>query len=225
MTTRPRLRTPLTAEQTDIITNRLHTAVLGDVLDQMGHRAQFLDPAIRPLDPTRRLVGRAMTVLEEDTGDVETNFGLMFEALDQIGPGEIYLAAGGSPTYAMWGELMSRTAKARGGVGTVLAGYMRDTPQVREMGYPVFSLGSYAQDQRGRGHVTDYRCPLTIGSVTVHDGDVVVGDEDGVLIIPADALDDCLERSVTKLGIEDEIGERLAAGADSKAMFEEYGVM
>ncbi len=208
-----------------LIEARLHTAVLGDVLDQMGHRAQFLPPELRPLQPGKRLVGMAMTVREEDTDDPDTNFGRMFEALDQIGPGEIYLAAGGSPSYAMWGELMSRTAAARGAVGAVVAGYMRDTPLVRDLGFPVFSLGSYAQDQRGRGQVTGYRCTLQVGAVTVEDGDVVVGDEDGVVIVPSAALSECLDRAVTKLGIEDEIGERLAGGAASAAMFAEYGVM
>jgi len=208
-----------------LIRDRLHTAVLGDVLDLMGYRAQFLPANIRPLLPEIRLVGRAMTVYETDTTDADTNFGKMFEALDQVGPGEIYFAAGGSGTYAMWGELMSRTARARGGVGAVLGGPMRDTPAIRALGFPVFSTGSYAQDQRGRGHVTDYRCRLALGQVTIEDGDIVVGDEDGVLIIPDSALEECLARAVEKAGIEDQIGEHLEKGADSKAMFEQFGVM
>lgn len=216
---------PLDSDVVATIRNRLNTAVLGDVLDAMGHRDQFLPPTLRPLHPAIRLVGRAMTVREEDTVDPATNFGLMFEALDQVGPGEIYLAAGGSGTYAMWGELMSRSAMARGGVGAVLVGPMRDTPAVRELGFPVFSTGSYAQDQRGRGHVTAYRCGLAVGRVTVDDGDVIVGDEDGVLVIPAAALAEAVDRAIVKLGIEDEIGELLARGEASQAMYDRFGVM
>ena len=132
---------PLDAATVSLIRDRLHTAVLGDVLDAMGLRMQFLPQTIRPLLPTVRIVGRAMTVREEDTSDPATNFGRLFEALDQIGAGEIYVAAGGSGTYAMWGELMSRTARARGAVGAVMSGPMRDTPAVRALEFPVFSTG------------------------------------------------------------------------------------
>jgi regulator of RNase E activity RraA len=125
----------------------------------------------------------------------------------------------------MWGELMSRTARARGAVGAVVGGPMRDTPAIRAIEFPVFSTGSYARDQRGRGQVTDYRCTLELGGVTVDDGDVVVGDEDGVLIIPSASLGECLKRAVEKIGIEDQIGELLEGGADSAAMFDKFGVM
>ena len=94
----------------------LFTAVVGDVLDLMGLTHQFLPPAIRPLHPEMIVVGRAMPVLEADVfaGESEgpgplsaKTFGLMLEALDDLRPGEVYLATGGSPRYALWGELMS----------------------------------------------------------------------------------------------------------------------
>jgi 4-hydroxy-4-methyl-2-oxoglutarate aldolase len=218
---------PLDPANIATIRDRLHTAVLGDTLDVMGLRRQFLPQAVRPLLPDVRLVGRAMTVREEDiiSSGGDGDFGRMFEALDQIGPGEIYVAAGGAGGYAMWGELMSRTARARGAVGAVVSGPMRDTPAVRNLGFQVFSSGSYALDQRGRGLVTDYRCRLDFGGVTVNDGDIVVGDEDGVLIVPEAALEECLSRALAKIGIEDEIGARLEEGADSKALFDKFGVM
>lgn len=216
---------PLAPATTALIRDRLHTAVLGDVLDVLGFRTQFLPQSVRPLLRGVRLVGRAMTVVEEDTTDPTTEFGLTFRALDQLGPGEVYLAAGGSGDYAMWGELMSRTARARGAVGAVVLGPMRDTPAVRALEFPVFSSGSYAQDQRGRGQVVGYRTTLDAGGVLVNDGDVLVGDEDGVLVIPQAHLDEVLVRAIAKLRIEDEIGTHLASGAASQAMFDRFGVM
>ena len=216
---------PLEARTVNLIRERLHTAVLGDILDVIGLRHQFLPPQVRPLHPGVRMVGRAMTVQEEDNDDISRQFGKMFEALDQLGQGEIYLAAGGSGAYAMWGELMTSSAIARKAAGAVLVGPMRDTAAVRALGLPVFSTGSYAQDQRGRGQVVAYRSRLTIGRVVVDDGDIIVGDEDGVLVIPADRLDEVLERAVAKVGIEDEIGKRLARGESSQEMFDAYGVM
>ena len=104
-----------------------------------------------------------MTVLEADTeGEVDAGFGLMFRALDDLRPGEIYVCTGASPRYALWGGLMSARAMTLGAVGAVLDGYHRDTREILDLGFPVFSSGAYAQDQRLRGQVLDFRCPITL---------------------------------------------------------------
>ena len=94
----------------DLIREHLSTSVLGDVMDKMGLRRQFLPPSIRALSPEMKLVGRAMPVREEDCaeGDVGPgDFGLMFKALDDLKADEVYICTGASPNYALWGELMS----------------------------------------------------------------------------------------------------------------------
>src|ERR1700712_875886 len=111
----------MTAQLHDLlvpIKTRLSTALLGDVLDAMGATHQFLPPGLRPLNPAHVLAGFAMTVLEadcaSDAGGAAADaaaFGLMFKALDDLAPDEIYICTGGSPRYALWGELM--TARAR----------------------------------------------------------------------------------------------------------------
>src|SRR3954469_17679875 len=95
----------------------LSSAVLGDILDTLGFTHQFLPPTVRPLRTDMVVVGRAMPVLEADYpehGDEDGQtalsgkpFGLMLEALDDLQPDEVYIASGGSPQYALWGELMS----------------------------------------------------------------------------------------------------------------------
>jgi regulator of RNase E activity RraA len=207
------------------IGGELNTAVIGDILDEMGFRRQFLPPEIRALDPDVTMVGHAMPVVEQDTSGPEDPFGKMFEALDSLRPNEIYLAAGSSMTYALWGEMMTTVALRKKAAGAVLHGYIRDTNKVRRLGLPVFACGSYAQDQRGRGRVTAYRVPIEIGGVRIEPGDILVGDADGVLAIPARAAAECVRRARHKLSTESEVLKELVGGLDSAAAFDKFGVM
>lgn len=203
----------------------LNTAVIGDILDEMGHRRQFLPASIRPLVPEMVMAGFAMPVLERDTNGPEEPFGQMFEALDSLKQDEIYLAAGGSMSYAFWGEMMTTVAMNKGAAGAVLHGYIRDTLKIKALGMPVFSCGSYAQDQRGRGRVIAYRKPIEIGGVLVEPGDILVGDVDGVVCLPARAAEECVERALGKMATEGKVLDDLTKGLDSSAAFKKYGVM
>ncbi|WP_246687261.1 MULTISPECIES: RraA family protein [unclassified Mesorhizobium] len=118
--------------------DELFVAVVGHVMDTLGLRHQFLPPLFKPVDEKTRLLGRAMPVLEshiffsnEPTHNrlMTKPFGLMFEALDDLKPGEIYVASGASPRYALWGELMSTRAKILGAHGALVDGFVRDTDQ------------------------------------------------------------------------------------------------
>ena len=100
-----------------IARTELFTALVGDVLDKMGYLHQFLPPGIKPLRRDMIVIGRAMPVLEADVfaerqqdthlDVMRKPFGLMFEALDQLKAGEVYICSGSSPRYALWGGLMS----------------------------------------------------------------------------------------------------------------------
>lgn len=211
--------------QLEIIRQELSTAILGDVLDALGRRRQFLPPQIRPLAPTGTLAGLAMPVLEVDAASDNADFGLMFEALDSLREGEVYVAAGGSADYAMWGELMTRRALACGAAGVVVDGFVRDAALIRELGFPAFSCGAYAQDQRGRGRVVEFRKDIRIGAVDIRPGDIVVGDDDGVLIVPRDLADDCIARALEKKSVEERIAREIEAGLTTAEAFKKYGTM
>ena len=156
------------AELFDLLRKQLYTAIVGDVLDTFGRRRQFFPSQCRPLRADMVVAGRAMTVLEVDIAqEPDQPFGLMFEALDSLRPHEVYVAAGGSLTYALWGELMSTAARARGATGAVLASMSRDTRGILALDFPVFSYGCYAQDQRGRGQVMAHHVPIEIEGVQV----------------------------------------------------------
>ena len=207
----------------------LFTAVVGDVMDRIGLRHQFLPPDIRPLRADMVVVGRAMTVLEadhEESADVPEGFGLMFRALDDLKPGEVYICAGASPTYALWGGLMSTRAGRLGATGAVLDGFHRDTREIVELGFPVFSKGAYAQDQRGRGLVIDFRVPIGFANgCQIAPGDVIFGDIDGVVVIPKAAAQEVVRLALDKVNGEANVRRMIAEGQTTEDVFKKTGIM
>lgn len=216
------------------IKGNLNTAVVGDIMDQLGFQNQFLTPKIKPLRDDMIVVGRAMPVLETDTLDntstssnamLKKPFGLMLEALDQLKENEIYLCTGGTPTYALWGELMSTRALQCGASGAVLNGYSRDTLGILKLNFPTFSYGTYAQDQAPRGKVIDFRVPIKIDNVAITPGDVVFGDIDGVCIIPQEIDKKVVELAIEKVKGENLVRKSIEAGMSSVEAFNKYGIM
>ena len=215
------------------IRESLFTAMIGDVMDQAGLTRQFLLPEIRALKPETVLVGRAMPVLEADCdGDADGHngspdaFGLMFRALDSLKPREVYICTGASPRYALWGGLMSTKAAALGASGVVLDGYHRDTREILTLDLPVFSAGAYAQDQRLRGQVIDFGCTIEFGNgCRVAPGDIIVGDIDGVLAIPAEQVADIVHRALTKVAAEERVRLLIASGQKTEEIFATTGIM
>jgi regulator of RNase E activity RraA len=93
------------------------------------------------------------------------------------------------------------------------------------MSLPVFARGSYAQDQRGRGRVVAYREPVRIAEVAVRPGDLIVGDDDGVLVVPSDVAAECVEKALEKRRMENVIAQEIEAGLSTTEAWEKYGVM
>jgi regulator of RNase E activity RraA len=204
----------------------LYTPVVGDILDDLGFTHQFLPAPIQPLREAMTLAGRAMPVVMVDVyGKQKHPFGLLTEALDQLQPGEIYLASGGEMRCAYWGEILTATAKRRGAVGAVINGFHRDTPKVLEQDWPVFSRGRFAQDSAVRTQVTAYRCAIEVGPVTVQPGDLVFGDLDGVVIVPKAVEAEVVERALGKARGEKLVRKEIEAGLSSTAAFKKYGIL
>lgn len=222
------------AELFALIRSELFTAVVGDVLDALGYQHQFLPPGIMPLDKRMRVVGRAMPVLEADvfsaTGDsvgplAGKPFGLLFEALDDLKPDEIYIATGSSLRYALWGGLMSIRALHLKAAGAVLDGFARDTNEIEALGFSVFCRGAYAQDQGPRGKVIDYRTPIEIEGVRINPGDLLFGDREGVLVIPRQVEAEAIERALEKVRTENKVAEAIRGGMSTADAFATFGVM
>ncbi|HEX9047795.1 MAG TPA: RraA family protein [Verrucomicrobiae bacterium] len=209
-----------------LCTNELYTPVVGDILDDLGFTHQFLPQPIQPLREEMRLAGRAMPVVMIDVfGKQKKPFGLLTEALDQLQPGEIYLASGGDMRCAYWGEILTATAKKRGAVGAVINGFHRDTPKVLEQNWPVFSRGRFAQDSAVRTQVVDYRCPIEIGQVSVQPNDLIFADLDGVVVVPRAVEAEVIERGLAKARGEKLVRKEIEAGMSSTAAFKKYGIL
>src|SRR5712671_3378629 len=209
-----------------IIQEELYTPVVGDILDDLGLTHQFLPQPIQPMREEMKLVGRAMPVLMIDVhGKQKHPFGKLTEALDQLQPGEIYLASGGAMRCAYWGEILTATAKKRGATGAVIDGFHRDTPRVLEQNWPVFSCGRFAQDSAVRTQVVDYHCPIEIGQVSVQPGDLVFGDLDGVVIVPKKIEAEVIERALAKARGEKLVRKEIESGLSSTAAFKKYGIL
>ena len=214
---------------------KLFPAVIGDILDTMGLMKQFLSPQIKALRPDMVVLGRAMPVVEANafaatqaqgqTSLSRKPFGLLFEALDDLHPNEVYIATGCAPQFALWGGLMTTRAMHLKAAGAVLDGYSRDTPEILEAGFPVFSLGGYAQDQRPRGKVIDYRVGIEIGGVRIAPGDLIFGDLDGVLVIPRAAEEEAIRRALEKASAENQVRDAIRAGMSTVEAFRTFGVM
>ncbi len=218
----------------EILKSRLFTAVVGDVLDQMGLKRQFLPPGLAPLKPDQKIAGRAMPVLEADVfeeigtgaGPLSAKrFGLLFEALDSLKPGEVYVAHTPVPRYALWGGLMTTRALHLKAAGAVIDGFVRDASEIEPLGLPVFSRGLYAQDQGPRGKVIDYRCAIEIGGVRIEPGDLIYGDREGVLVIPQAAEDEAIRRAIEKAETENQVAIAIRNGMSTVEAFETFGVM
>lgn len=218
-----------------LMRTRLFPAVVGDILDTLGLTHQFLPPAIKPVEQRMVVAGRAMPVLESNSFSraepegksplSQQAFGLLFQALDDLAPNEVYVATGCAPQFALWGGLMTTRAMHLKAAGAVLDGYSRDTTEVLELGLPVFSLGGYAQDQGPRGKVVDYRVPVEIQGIRVRPGDIVYGDRDGVLIIPREVEVEAISLALEKVATESAVRKAIENGMSTVEAFNTFGVM
>lgn len=214
------------AELFATIRKKLYTAVVGDVLDHMGHRTHFLPPDIRPLRADMVVAGRAAPVLVGDApGTPDDRFGKLLQALDALREHDVYITNGGQTPYSLWGELLSTRAAHLKAAGAVMNGYCRDEAGILELDFPVFCWGSYALDISFRGKVLDYGVPTVVGDVPVAPGDVVFGDRDGVLVVPARLADEVFEKALEKVHGENMVRDAFRKGMSAVEAFEKFGVM
>ena len=156
---------------------------------------------------------------------MEKPFGLIFEALDSLKPNEVYVCSGSSPTYALWGGLMTVRAIHLKAAGAVVDGYHRDTREIRRLGFPCFSYGNYAQDQGPRGKAMDYRLPIRVGNTYIKPGDILFGDIDGVCVIPREAEEEAFAGAIEKARGENTVKQELQSGTSTVEAFRKYGIM
>jgi len=213
----------------EAVARDLYTAVLSDVLDELGYRDQAMPAHIRPLDDEIPMVGRARTGAYREVYTVvpgDNPYALEIALVDDLKPGEIaVLGCGGSTRIAPWGELLSTAARARGAAGCLTDGFVRDIRPIRRMKFPVFHGGIAPLDSKGRGKVAEIDVPIHVAGVAVAPGDLVVGDADGVVVVPRAVEATALEKAFAKVRGENDTRQELERGAIGVGVFARHGIL
>lgn len=211
----------------DRIAEHLYSSVLADILDDHGLRQQVLDHEVRPLYNGAKVAGRAATMLAVEVSKLPDNpYEQLMELLDGIVPGEVVVGAVQSrANAAIWGELLSTHTRAKGGRGVVLDGLSRDSWGIAEMKFPVFARGLSPADSKGRLEVIAIRGTIPVAGVSVSNGDLLLADEDGVVVVPRDVEDEVIRLAFEKVSGEDVMRDILRKGANLRAVFKEHGIL
>jgi len=211
------------------IRQRLYTAVLSDVLDELGYRDQAMPPSIRPLDDALVMAGFARTGVYREIYRVvpdQNPYELEIALVDDLKADDIAVfGCGGSSRIAPWGELLTTASRARGAAGCVTDGFVRDIRQIRALQFPVFHGGVAPLDSKGRGMVAEIDVPLRCAGVAISPGDLIVGDADGVIVVPQAIEADAVHRAFQKVTSEDRTRDELAAGVKLADVFAKYRVL
>ena len=206
---------------------RLYSAVVADTRDRLGIQANAMAPRIRPLYPTAKLAGFAATVhcveVEGPPAEREDWYKGELEAVDALAPGDVMVVSTCRGCY--WGELLATASRYRGARGIVVDAYTRDTLALIEMKFPTFVAGISPQDSLGRIEVDAVGVPIESGGITVHPGDLVLADHDGVVVVPSAAAEEVLTLAEQKVTGENLVRQKLAEGMPVSEAFRTYGVI
>ena len=193
---------------------RLMTGILSDVLREHRLMDQALPRRVQPLRHDQpAAAGYAFTVKSAPNTVLTGEMTQRTAMLEAMGDGHFVIwDASGAEDSTAWGGVMTAAAKARGVRGAAIDGGVRDTRQVLDAGFPAFAAFRHPNAALGRAMISHFGVPLRIGGVMVHPGDVVLGDMDGVVVVPRALAIPVLERSEEILGIEERIFGWIEAG-------------
>lgn len=202
-----------------------YTGAISDILDEMGLPNQVLPPEIQSIHPGQTLAGRALTVSGElHANGIRDDYFLPFlTMLGTIGTGDVVVSQPHDHTVAHFGELSCETAKLRGGRGAVLDGGIRDTDYILKLGFPVFARYNTPLDIVGRWRLVDFNTDITIGTVRIRPGDYILGDRDGVVIIPQRVAAEAIGKAEEVTRTENLVRKAILEGANPVDAYSRYG--
>ncbi len=217
----PRMSDPLPVLET------LYTAVIADVLDTLGHRHQTLSANLSAMTPARHVCGRVFTAKAEAVDTIPAEpYKLEMTVIDAMQTGDVLVVdADNHLNCSFWGELLSTACIAKGVRGVVMSTCTRDLWALEKMNFPVFAIGATPADSKGRIDVTAIGQPITIDGVKIINDDYLLGDADGVVIIPAEALDETLRLAQEKVSGENAVRDDLANGMPVTEAFAKHGIL
>ncbi len=190
----------------------LDTSHVSDALDRLRIVGQC--HGIAPLDRAFRLVGRAFTVRYVPVG---VDGGTVGDYIDDVDHDQVVvLDNAGRLDATVWGDLLTATAHARGVAGTVIDGVCRDSDRSLTLGYPIYSRGSWMRTGKDRVRVDGYQLPVSIGGVRVEPDDLLLGDGDGIVCVPAARAAEVIDAAQLIRDAEKRIRAAVEAGQSLK---------
>jgi 4-hydroxy-4-methyl-2-oxoglutarate aldolase len=202
-----------------------YSGAIHDVLRDMGHEHCVLPSSIAALQPGTRIVGEVWTVagcIDRTRTPHETLLawtGLLAKAP----PGKIVICQPHTSEVALMGELSAETLQRRGIKGYIVDGGCRDVEFILKLGFPVFCRFLTPADIVARWIPTAFGGPITIGAATIHSGDYVLGDRDGVVIVPRDLAEEAVTRSEAVMQTENRVRTAILAGMDPQEAYLKWG--
>ncbi len=205
----------------------LYSAVVCDILDDIGYREQTLSRHIRPLTHASRICGRIKTAQAIPVSETPKRpYELLMKMMDEVEVGDVIcINAGSDETSGLWGELLSTAASYCGCNGVVMSACSRDLQQIEEMGFPVFGIGAHPADSKARVDFSSIGEPINISGVRIVEGDYVIGDCDGTVIIPSNIIEKVILKSLEKVSGENVARDDLRKGVPLSTVFERYGIL
>lgn len=187
---------------------KLSCAGVSDALDRLGIDGQAL--GIAPLDRKFRCAGPAFTIRMAPVGAMKGNVG---DYVDDVALGSVVVIDnGGRLDCTVWGDLLTTRAHQRALAGTVINGVCRDVARSFELNYPLFTRGAYMRTGKDRVQVEAFNAPVSLGSVRVEPGDWLIGDADGIVVVPQSRTDEVLKLAQEIEAAEDQIRQGIEAG-------------
>lgn len=207
-----------------ICKKKLYTGALCDMLDKLGYRHQFLGVRCMPLRPNDVVCGRAYTTVLDDIYEPKNPpLGLFTEALDNCPEDAVYVVCGGARRCAYFGGIMTATIKHRGAVGAIIDGYVRDTREILEQDFPVWSWGHSPEGSGARNEVVAYGVPVEVNGVRIEYGELIFADIDGAVAIPSVIEEELIAKVLAKVRSERQARENIIQGMSATEATRIYG--
>lgn len=191
---------------------QVDSCAVSDALDARGLRHQVLH-GIHALFPTRRIVGKVITVQLVAAQELMPNRHLGTAAIEALESGDVIMVAnGGRMDAAGWGGNLALSAKLRGAEALIIDGATRDLDEIRDMDFPTFGRGATPCTARGRVVEQAFNVPIMICGIAVIPGDFVIGDMSGVVIVPARCADEVVKAAEEIMQRDRKVGDRIRSG-------------
>lgn len=205
--------------------DQLYTGAVHDVLRGLGHDNCLLPNELRPLDPRLKVAGPVWTVSGHIDRTISRHDSLLgwTTLLSKAPSGHVVVCQPHNKEVALMGELSAETLKNKGVLGYVVDGGCRDTDFILEQGFPVFHSFFTPSDIVARWRPDRYEEPVTLGSVTVCTGDFILGDRDGLVVIPQAMIEDVLSKTEQVASTENLVRDAIRSGMDPVEAYLKYG--